>query len=113
MIFIGMKITENQKPFVYICSFCQKENAEVNAAVIGNKDKFSFSHGYCERHYKETISTLLKNGEISAEDVSSILSKPKKYLTDLKQHPEIAAAYIKGLSTPELIQQAQQTQQTE
>ena len=97
MIFIDMKITENQKPFVYICSFCQKENPQVNASVIRNQDKFSFSHGYCERHYKETITTLLKRGEIDAENASSVLSTPKKYLTDLKQHPDLAVAYAKGL----------------
>jgi len=98
------------KPFVAICSYCQKETPAVDSAVKSNAKNIRFNHGICQRHALE----MLKQMNIRGNEMASFVKKLEgSGPPDLKENPELVKAYSKGLFTPEQIQQANQTQQNE
>ena len=97
-------------PFVSICANCQKENPAVDSAVKSHSKDIKFSHGICKRHALE----MLKQMDMRDDKISEFMKKLEgNGPPDLKENPELVKAYSKGLFTPEQIQQANQTQQTE
>lgn len=112
------------KPMVTICSWCQKINDPqftqfgagvdtkvkeelkiVDQQVKANGDKFTFSHGVCVPHaiqsYKE-IPGMTKDRLKTIVDKMAQGNPPP----NLVENEPLRHAYMKGLFTPELIQQA-------
>lgn len=112
------------KPTVRICSWCQKINdpqfAEyargidvkireemkvVDQQVKDNKDNFVYTHGVCIPHVVQTYKEL---PNMTDDRLNSVVNKalqndpPPCLLTN----EPLRHAYMKGLFTPELIQQA-------
>ena len=117
------------KSVVLICSWCQrindpqlakfavgidtkikKEMSVVDEKVRKNLSKFTFSHGICVPHIiqlyreqgqtKSQIELMVKNLTAKGQIVPSLI-----------EDAPLRHAYMRGLFTPELMQQAQQHQQ--
>ncbi len=115
------------RTIISICATCQKINnpgmeefgkgidqsvkdemKDVDAQVKANKDKFSFSHGVCQPHMIQTLKTI---PGMTEERIKSMIDKSENSVPCLLTNAPIRHAYMKGLFTPEQIQQAAQAQQ--
>lgn len=97
------------KPFVAICSYCQKENPAVDSAVKSHEKDINFSHGICKRHTLE----MLKQMNMPEDKIQAFMAKVGVSVSDLKENPELAKSYSKGIFTPQQIQQSGQGQKDE
>jgi len=103
-----------EKQIISVCSYCQKEYPEVDAAIkaaqvkYGRNGDFSFSHGVCPRHFVD----MLKQMGLSDEEIQSKSSKENK-CPDLKEHPDLVQYWSKGIFTKDQLQESKQKQKSE
>ena len=122
-----MNESASKKPMVRICAWCTSINkkehkkydmgvsrrvkAEINVVnyqVKTHKHNFSFTHGVCIPHIKlayQSMPELLDNALQQAE------SQEGGPIPCLLTDDALRHAYMKGLFTPELVQQYAQSQQ--
>ena len=126
-------LMEVDKPMVRICSWCQginnkgmenfantipenvkKEMAMVDAQVKANQENFTFSHGTCLPHVVQSFKEM----KIPEEKIKLMVDKvkgdaPPCLVEDTTESQSLRHAYMKGLFTKELIQQALEKQKGE
>ena len=121
------------KPMVKICSWCQKINIPdmkayaatvpdkikeemkvVSEQVEANRENITFSHGACVPHAIQTYKTMAGMTEEKLKGFINKMSKsgpPECLVEDTPEAQALRHAYMKGLFTKELMQQALQKQQ--
>ena len=98
---------DQSKPFVSMCSYCQKEFPDVDKSVRDNQNRINFSHGICKRHSGEMLKQMGK----TPEQIQAFLAKMDGKVPDLKERSDLKDLYSKGIFTKEDFAQAQQSQQ--
>lgn len=99
------------KPFVALCSYCQKEHPEVGKQVQAQSKEVNFSHGICKRHSVEMMKQMgLPPDKIQAK-LQSMYSGDKPGLPDLSQRPDLVKLYSMGIFTKEQLEKARQESQ--
>lgn len=104
MILIGMN---EDKPFVVMCSYCQKEFPEVDKQVRAHEREINFSHGICRRHSADMLRQMGK----TPEQIASFMQKTDGKTPDLKERSDLLKLYSQGIFTQQQLQQAQNESQ--
>lgn len=125
------KLDFEGKPIVKICSACQmisrpenakfavgvdekikKELAVVDEQVKKHRNDFNFTHTMCLHHMEQAYT----NPQIPPEKTKAFIDKLRQRgnnCPNLMEDTALRHAYMRGLFTPELVQQAMQTHQNQ
>ena len=87
-------LIDQNKPFVNMCAWCQKENPPVSIAVKANEKKYNFSHGICRPHLEKMYAQMGK-------PIPNDILKRKALCQSLIDNPELIKAYSQGNFLPQ------------